>query len=206
MEDKNFFKPTPLYKEYRILDLISKDETITQRTISEDLDVSVSMVNQYLGEYEENGYVIREYYNSKTINYVLTKKGEERKRLLNIWFLKDTLQIYYKAKEDISIFLDLIIKKGINKVLFYGAGEVAEIILQVIVGDHNMPLKVVGIIDDDLEKQGKIIVNTPIIKKEDIKKYDHDAIVISSYTHREKISNALSEINYDVNKIIRFFE
>lgn len=206
MEENKFFKPTPIYKKYRILDLVSKDEKITQRTISEDLDVSVSMVNQYLDEYEEKGYIIKEYLNSKTINYLLTKKGEEQKRLLNIWFLKDTFNIYSKAKIDIVYFLNQVIKKGVNKVLFYGAGEVAEIILQVISSDNNIPLKVVAVVDDDLNKENKVIVNTPIIKKEDIKKYDHDAMLISSYTHRDKIIKNLKDIDYDHKKIIRFFD
>lgn len=206
MEENKFFKPTPVYKKYRILDLISKDEKITQRMMSEDLEVSVSMINHYLDEYEEKGYIIKEYLNSKVINYLLTKKGEEQKRLLNIWFLKDTLNIYYKAKINIVDFLNQIIKKGINKVLFYGAGEVAEIILQVLSSDNNIPLKVIAVIDDDLDKENSIIINTPIIKKEDIKNYDHDAMLISSYTHREKIIKNLEDINYDNKKIIRFFE
>lgn len=206
MAEINFFKPTPIYKEYRILDMISQNESITQRMISDDLDISVSMVNQYLEEYEENGYLIREYYNLKNVNYVLTKKGIERKRLLNIWFLKDTLNIFKKAKEDVTSFLNQIIDKGITKVLFYGAGEVAEIMLQAIVSDNSVPLKVVGVIDDDKEKQGRIMVNVPIISKDELIKYNHDAIVVSSYVHREKIINSLKGIGYDSKKIVKFFE
>ncbi|MCF7926982.1 MAG: winged helix-turn-helix transcriptional regulator, partial [Candidatus Izimaplasma sp.] len=51
-----FFKPTPLYKEFVLLDLIEKNEIITQRQMSDYLDVSVSMVNSYLDSYEQKGY------------------------------------------------------------------------------------------------------------------------------------------------------
>ena len=52
MNKNPFFKPTPLYKEFMILDLIEKDAKITQRAISDALGIAVSMVNSYLDEYE----------------------------------------------------------------------------------------------------------------------------------------------------------
>ena len=56
MNDNTFFKPTPLYKEFMILDLIEKNKDITQREISETVGVAVSMVNNYLDEYEKKKY------------------------------------------------------------------------------------------------------------------------------------------------------
>ena len=56
-----FFKPTPLYKEFAILDIIEKEKKITQRAMSNHLGVSVSMINSYLDVYEENKYIKREY-------------------------------------------------------------------------------------------------------------------------------------------------
>lgn len=42
-----------------ILDLIEKDSNITQREISKAINIAVSMVNNYLNEYEEEGLIIR---------------------------------------------------------------------------------------------------------------------------------------------------
>jgi predicted transcriptional regulator len=56
MNDNPFFKPTPLYKEFMILDLIEKNPSLTQREIGDAIGVAVSMVNAYLDEYEEKGY------------------------------------------------------------------------------------------------------------------------------------------------------
>jgi transcriptional regulator with XRE-family HTH domain len=54
MNDNSFFKPTPLYKEFMILDLIEKNKDITQRQMSDHIGVAVSMINQYLDEYKKN--------------------------------------------------------------------------------------------------------------------------------------------------------
>ena len=53
MRDNSFFKPTALYKEFMILDLIEKNKDITQRQISQEIGIAVSLVNGYLDEYEE---------------------------------------------------------------------------------------------------------------------------------------------------------
>jgi predicted transcriptional regulator len=52
MSNNAFFKPTVLYKEFLILDLIEKNKDITQRQMAEALGVAVSMVNHYLDEHK----------------------------------------------------------------------------------------------------------------------------------------------------------
>jgi len=52
VSDNSFFKPTALYKEFMILDLIEKDAHITQRVIAKSIGVAVSLVNNYLDEYK----------------------------------------------------------------------------------------------------------------------------------------------------------
>ena len=79
MEDKSFFKPTNLYKEYMILDLIEKNKDITQRELATHLGVAVSMVNLLLDRIEKEGFIKRKKYTSKTVEYILTKKGIERR-------------------------------------------------------------------------------------------------------------------------------
>jgi DNA-binding MarR family transcriptional regulator len=206
MSDNSFFKPTLLYKEFMILDLIEKDANITQREISKTIGVAVSMINSYLDSYEKNGFIRRKKHSTKTVEYFVTKKGMERRKLLNIWYLKSSHEVYLSAKDNIIKFLDQIINKGFKKILLYGAGEVAEIMLQVMNDDNNIPLEVLAVVDDDINRQNEIIVNLPIISKEIINQYDHDGILVSSYKHHEVIRKNLVEINYPLEQILEFFE
>ncbi len=206
LDDNNFFKPTALYKEFMILDLIEKDANITQRQMSSKLGVAVSMINSYLDEYEKNGYIKRKYKSTKSVEYFISKKGLERRKLLNIWYLKSSQNVYQSAKNNIISFLNQIIDKGFKMILLYGAGEVAEIMLQVMNDDYKIPLEVLAVIDDDPQKVGDIIFNTPIINIDSINNYNHDGILISSHTHHESIKNNLEKISYPKEKIIRFFD
>lgn len=206
MKDNLFFKPTPLYKEFLILDLIERDPNITQRELSKKLGVAVSMINSYLDEYEKKKYLKKDYISLKTVKYLITKKGIERKKVLNISYLSASQRIYQSAKENIISFLRQIVEKGFRKILLYGAGEVAEILLQSINNDRNLPLKALGVIDDDPSKINHYLANVKIISRDSIRKIDHDGILISSYTNNELIYRKLLELNYNKNKIIQFFE
>ncbi len=205
MKSNNFFKPTPIYKEYIVLETIEKKPDITQRELSRILSVAVSMINGYLDTYETKGYLKKEYKSSKVVQYHITKAGIERKKVLNIGYLRDTQRIYKSAKEDVLEFLNNISNQGFKSILLYGAGEVAEILLQTINDDANIPLNVVSVIDDDLSKVGKTLVNKTIIAKEDIKSINHDGILISSYTNHKSIYRKLMDVDYDKSKIVYFF-
>ena len=189
-----------------ILDLIEKDANITQREISKSIGVAVSMTNLYLDNYEKEGLIKRKKHSTKTVEYFVTKKGMERRKLLNIWHLKSSHEVYLSAKNNITSFLSQIIDKGFKKILLYGAGEVAEIMLQVMNDDNTLPLEVLAVIDDNHTKKGEIIVNLPIIQKEDINKFKHDGILVSSYKHNEVINLNLKSISYPEAKIINFFD
>jgi len=206
MNNNHYFKPTPLYKEFMILDLIGKDSKITQRMISDTLSIAVSMVNSYIDSYEEKGYLRRKYLSTKTVEYFVTKKGIERKKVLNIGFLKSSQTIYDLAKNNIEKFLNQIIDKGFKKVILYGAGEVAEIMLQVISTDKMIPIDVVAVIDDDVSKVGEMIVNSKIIALEDLKEYKHDGVMISSYTNNDIMQSKLHNVGYDKKRILSFFD
>ena len=206
MSDNSFFKPTLLYKEFMILDLIEKDANITQREISKIIGVAVSMTNAYIENFVEKGLIKKKKHSTKTVEYFITKKGIERKKLLNISYLNASLKVYKSAKSNIVKFLDQVIDKGFKNILLYGAGEVAEILLQSIISDKDIPIKILGIIDDDIDKQNHLLLNTKIISIDEMKNINHDGILISSYTNNELILSKLKQFNYDNNRIIQFFD
>lgn len=205
MSAKNFFKPTQLYKEYMILNMIEKDPNITQRHISTAINIAVSMVNTYIDMYEKEGLLEKEHISTKTVRYHITKKGIERRKFLNIGYLDSAQTLYDSAKENIEAFLYNLSKKGYKDILLYGAGEVAEILLHTITS-KNSPINVLAVIDDNLKKQQKYLVNKQIISFKEALDYKHDAILISSYANNEIIYMNLVGTGYDKHKIIKYFD
>jgi DNA-binding MarR family transcriptional regulator len=206
MSDNQFFKPTVLYKEYMILDMIEKNPNITQREMSKTIGIAVSMVNDYINQFEKDKLVKRKKYSTKTVEYFITKKGIERKKVLNISYLSASLSIYKSAKENIVEFLTQIINKGYKNILLYGAGEVAEILLQTILIDSQIPINVLAVIDDNKSKQGKTLVSTNIISLDSVNEYQFDGILISSYTNQKLILDKLLTMGYQKENILHFFD
>ena len=89
--------------------------------------------------------------------------------------------------------------------MIYGAGEVAETIIGVIRDRDTTTLNILALVDDSVEKINEVILGYKVVHRDDIMKYEHDAIVITSYTFEDEIRNRLAEIGYPGNRIVRFF-
>ena len=200
-----FFSPTSELKELLLLQHIEKKPNTTQKEIASIIDGAPSMVNVYIDNLEEKKYLIREYKSAKVVYYNITPEGIKRKNYLAITYFHELLKLYRLAEENIEKFLIKLENKGYKKVLFYGAGEVAETILGIIKNRTNGPLEVIALIDDDIELQGKSLLGYEILDNEKIDNLNPDAIVITSYTFEDEITNKLKEIGYDKRKIERFF-
>lgn len=201
-----YFTPTAKYKKYLVLDIINKKSNLTQREIASLASISLSMVNKYLADYETDGDIVREYISKKHVRYLLTNKGLEYMRVLNIGYLSEAQNLYNKAKEEIINFINRLVENGHKSIVLYGAGEIAEIILATINNDKGIQLSVSAVIDDDKNKQGKMIYNTSVVDLNFINDFQHDCIIIASYNNYRDILKRLIRMNYPRKKIKYFFK
>lgn len=204
IKDSKFFIPTPRLKELIILEYIENRPDVTQKELAEVVNAASSMINAYIDECEKKGYLRREYISKRNVNYIITPKGIQRKNYLMITYLRELLDLYHLEKKNIERYIENLIDRGYKDVLLYGAGEVAETILGVV-RDRETELKVIAVIDDDKEKQGEEILGYKIISIDEINKYPHHGIIITSYTFEDDIMEKLKTIGYDMDKVIRFF-
>lgn len=204
MNDILFFSPTSKYKEMLLLEHIEKDNQTTQSEISQLIDSSLGMVNKYIENLEEKKYLVREYKSAKTVLYRITPEGVKRKKYLQVRYIKELMDHNIKSSNIAYNFLEFISQKAFNEVYFYGAGEVAELLLKIL-KSNQLELSIVGILDDDIEKQGCMIqgveVFTPKILETDMVR----GVIITSYTYEEDILKKLKVMKYPQNKIIKYF-
>ena len=201
-----FFKTTPLYKEFIMLDLIEKDQKITQRKLSRAIDTSVSSVNNYIDRFESTNLITRNYSSTKDVTYLLTPKGLERKKFLSVSYLIDTQRLYDEAKKNVIEFLNRIEALGYDNIILYGSGEVAVIFIQTLLRHTEIRLKIVAIIDDDLNKQGETLFGHKIMTPKRALELNYDGILIASYTHAKTMLNKLEKLKFNREKIIHYFE
>lgn len=201
-----FFNPTSKLKELLLLQHIEENPDTTQQEIAKVLGSATSMVNVYIDKHEKEGYMLREYKSPKVVYYNITSKGVKRKNYLSICYIRELLDLYQLAKENVEKFLHGVEDRGFHNILLYGAGEVAETILSVIRDSNQLKLNVLGVIDDNKSMQDKELLEYKIISREDITKFNYDAVIVTSYTYEDEILEKLKEINFSQDKIIRFFD
>lgn len=202
----SIYKPTPLYKKFLILNLLESKESITQREIARNVGISVSMVNLYLESYEKEGLIETIHDSTRLSDYTITQEGKKEKQLLNMMFLEASLDLYNLAKNECIRFINKIKSLGFKNLLFYGAGEVCELIIYAINNVTDASVNILAIIDDDKKKIGLKISNKDVISINDITKYEYDAILVSSYVHSDRIENKLITKLIDKEKIIKLVE
>ncbi|WP_353095817.1 winged helix-turn-helix transcriptional regulator [Tissierella praeacuta] len=205
IKDIKFFTPTSELKELTILQHIENNEDTTQKELAEVVNAAPSMINVYINDYEEKGYIKRQYISQKIVKYKITSDGIRRKNFLLITYLHELMKLYKLAKENIERFIRDLENRGYINILLYGAGEVAGTILSVIRDRESIKLNIVGLIDDNKSLQGKMMMGYRIISLEEVQSHNHDAIVITSYAYEDSIRKRLEEAGYDCNKVIRFF-
>lgn len=200
-----FFNPTSELKELLLLQHIEDKPNTTHKEMARVIQGAASMVNVYIDRMEEDGYLVRKYQSAKIVYYNITPEGVKRKKFLLINYLRELLDLYKLAKNNVESFLSEVESKGNKKILIYGAGEVAETILGVIRDRNNETLKVLAVVDDDKDMQGKELLGFRIISREEIKQYEHDGIIITSYAFEDDILKKLDEIDYPGDRVEKFF-
>lgn len=199
-----FFSPTSELKELLLLQHIEKKADTTQQEIARVIDGAPSMVNVYINKLEEKAYLERDYKSAKVVYYNITPEGVKRKNFLSITYFNELLQLYRLAGDNIESFLVKLEEKGYKNIYLYGAGQVAETLLGVIKDRKDKALRVLGLIDDNKEKQKVELLGYKIISIDEIKE-DHDGVVIASYTFEDEIMDKLEKVGYPEDKIERFF-
>ena len=206
MNNNQFFNPSPLYKEFMLLDVIEKNHSITQRDMSSLINASVSMVNGYLTKYENKDLIERVYLSPKNVVYKITDSGRKRRKLLNLWFMSDSHKIYLQAKSNLLTFFQSNNLMNIDSLYLYGAGDMAAIILDLVETDKKFLWNIEGIIDDDPIKIGDSFRLYKVLGFNSVIRSSFDYIIITSYNYHLKIYNKLISAGINRKKIISFFD
>ena len=186
-----FLKPTEDLRSLQLLEEISKDSSVSQRKLSQRLGVALGITNACLKKMINKGLVKAKGINHKRIAYYLTPKGFSEKTKLTYHFLQHTIRYYSNLKNTIGVKLSLLSKKGHRQIVCYGAGEVMEVAF-IILNQTELEILILGIVDDDKDKQGKTIFGFQVQDPRIIEELKPDAILITSIRYKDEIMRRIN--------------
>lgn len=185
-------------RDLKILDEIDNGKEVTQRNLSQQLGIALGLTNACLKRLARKGHIKITNIKKNRIKYLITPKGIAEKTRLTYSYLQYTLDFYRDARSKIKSGFKDLDKKGLKRVIFYGAGEVAEISLLFL---KESKLKLIGVIDDF--KKSETFFGYPILDKDKIQEFEFDMIIITSFRSMETIYLNLKNLGIKEDKIFR---
>lgn len=180
----------------QILQAIASGEHITQRSVSARLGVALGLTNLLIRRLVAKGYVRMTRLGARHVRYLMTPAGWEALGHATQLSLENTIHLYTQTREQIRLGLSEVSRRcpadehHEKRVVFYGAGDVAEI---AYVSLQRTDLDLVAVVDDT--RTGRFF-HLPIHSADQLsvrtvagERYAH--IVVTSVRHAARIRTAL---------------
>lgn len=187
------------YKDIRtlkILEEMENDHPPSQRYLARKLNISLGLVNAFIKRLAHKGYFKITTVPKNRVRYILTPKGAAEKARLTYEFVQFSFQFYRKARGKLrKILSDLEASDG-DRVVFYGATELAEI-GYVSLQETNIHL--VAVVDG--EKTGETFLGFKIKDPEIISDLLCDKIIVTAIGPKDLIMKNMLDSGVPQSKI-----
>lgn len=190
---------SPEHEYHRhILQAIASGGRVTQRSLSGDLGIALGLTNLLIRRLVGKGYLKISRMGRRHVRYLMTPAGWEALTRATRVSLENTVHLYTQTREQIRQTLSLVSVRceadgnGQKRVVFYGAGDVAEIAYISLQGTD---LTLVGVVDDN--RRGHFF-GMPIRGSEDLSSEGLDGVayshvIVASIRHADAIRARISE-------------
>lgn len=165
----------------RLMGEIERDGSFSQRELSRRLNLSLGLVNTFLKRLVSKGYFKVKTMPKNRVKYFLTPEGVARKTRLTVEYLQYSTRFYRDVKKVLTDKFKDMEKNRISSVLFFGAGEVAELAYLYL---QMTGIQLVGIVDDD--KHGMDFFEWVAEGPDRLARDDWDAIVVTRLDDTER--------------------
>ncbi len=178
-------KPQDL-RTLQILEEIEKNNGPSQRDLAQKLNISLGLVNSFVKRLSHKGYFKITTIPKNRISYILTPKGFAEKSRLTYEYIQLSYRFYNEARQKLRNLFQDFKKNGVNQVVFFGAGDLAEIAYLSL---QETAIKLVAVVDE--EKAGNKFFHLVVKDSKALSLIQFDKILITSFKSGE---NSLEEI------------
>lgn len=135
----------------KILGEINRDPTISQKRLSDEVGISVGMINWHIKRCVAKGLIKLQHAPVRRYLYYLTPKGFKEKARLTGLYLQTSLNIFRLGREQYGAILRECSLKGWNNVVLAGNTELTGLVLMMEAGVSSVKIR--GIIDNETNSQ-----------------------------------------------------
>mgnify|MGYP000683944042 CR=1 FL=1 len=181
----------------RLMGEIERNGSFSQRELARRLNLSLGLVNRFIKRLVNKGYFKVKTLPKNRVKYLLTPKGLAQKSKLTVDYLRYSVNFYKEIKALLVKRFKEMERRGINRILFYGAGEVAELAYLYLQFTN---VRLVGILDE--EGEGAEFFGLKMEGISRLKQKDWDAILITRLEDTRRIFAVLRDAGVDQERIV----
>jgi DNA-binding MarR family transcriptional regulator len=181
----------------RLMGEIHRNGNHSQRELSRRMNISLGLVNTFLKRLVSKGYFKVKAMPRNRMKYFLTPKGLARKSKLTVDYLRFSVNFYKDIKNLLLNRFREMERKNIRSILFYGAGEVAELAYLYLQLSN---IRLVGIVDE--KHNDKNFFGFKVAGCDRIEQMDWDCILLTRLEDTDQDIKSLFEKGVDLEKII----
>ncbi len=192
----------------RILTRVEAGDKISQRSLAKELGIALGLTNLLIRRIVKKGWVKVINVKPNRVRYLITPTGIAEKARITRSYLDNTLRLYTETRDRIRERLMVLSNEcpgvpGLNggkRIVFYGAGDVAEIGYICL---QSTDLHLVGVVDDRRMKPFfGIPVNSPdCVRASGLNGQQFDRLVVMSFRHADRIRARLESVAFPADKV-----
>jgi DNA-binding MarR family transcriptional regulator len=196
----SFFISVKMDKEdihtLRLMGEIERNSSPSQRELSSNLNLSLGLVNAFLKRLVNKGYFKVKTMPRNRVKYFLTPKGITRKSKLTVEYLRYSVNFYKDIKNLlVNKFREMEVDR-INSILFFGAGEVAEL---AYLYQQLTDIQLVGIIDES--QNGNDFFEFKVENFDRLNQHDWDVVLLTRLDDTDRDIERLVEQGVSLDRI-----
>lgn len=172
----------------RILERVNDKKSHSQRDLAGELNISLGLVNSFIKRLVRKGYVKIATIPKNRIKYILTPRGAAEKTRLTYEYIQHSYSFYKEARQKLRDLFAEMEKQGVAGIVFYGAGDLAEI---AYVSLQQTSIDLVAIVDD--EKAGTRFMKQIVTDPTRLNGISFDRILVTTINSRDAILQKIAQ-------------
>jgi predicted transcriptional regulator len=189
---QSLFLQSPKLNQLNILKEIAADSHITQAELATRCSLSVAMVNNYMKELCASGLMEYHRKSTKSVTYHLTPSGTQNLQALQSDLINEMVAMFVAAKEQIRTRIMRQAQAGIERVVLFGSGHLAQLVFHAL---EVTGLNILGICDDNIEVIGSEFCGREILSASQIRFLAPDAVIVADSVRTEEICSSLISLS-----------
>jgi predicted transcriptional regulator len=174
---------------------LKADSSLTQRSLSRKLNISLGLTNAIIKNLIHRGLIKAKKDTGRKLLYIITPKGMANVSRLMYNRFQETLHYYHYTKDLLTAYLMKLYQQGEKTINIYGTGQLAEITYYAGI---STPLKLDAIITDDPSKEkflGQQIISIAnfLSQYSNYSNLSSKKIIILSTNNPEKLTKEISK-------------